>query len=172
MRFNGDLPSCGQVEAARDDLQPQQLLYMLKDFVKQDKTLDDDPFYIEALKATSAAAAKAENAEANAEVLRAEKLAARKKAENAAAAAVAAKKKPCAENASTGVFPTITNPFSDATASQTLSRTFSEVTTSDGAQRSHPDAVSVTAATGTTTPFIGELGGIVMGVRPRSEKNR
>lgn len=147
---------------------------MLKDFVKQDKTLDDDPFYIEALKATSAAAAKTESAEANAEVLRAEKLAARKKAENAAAAAaVAAKKSSSAENASTGTGLTVTNPFSEGTTSQTLPRTFSEVTTSGGAQRSQPDAVvSVTAATGTTTPFIGELGGVVMGVHPRSEKNK
>lgn len=146
---------------------------MLKDFVKQDKTLDDDPFYIEALKATSDAAAKTESAEANAEVIRAEKLAARKKAENAAAAAIAAKKNPSVENVSTGAGLTVTNPFSEATTSQTLPRMFSEVTTSAGAQRSHPDAVvSVASATGTTTPFIGELGGVVMGVRPRSEKNK
>lgn len=112
-----------QKEAAKADPEPQQVMEILRQFMKQDKTLEDDPFYAVAYKATSAAASNAAKvaavaqATAIAEADRAARAAeARKKAaETAAMAAAEAKKHAAAAAAATAAASA-----ASATTSQTM----------------------------------------------------
>ncbi|CAM9482414.1 unnamed protein product [Scytosiphon promiscuus] len=81
-----------KAEAAKANPEPQQVLDLLKHFMKQDKTLEEDPFYSVAFKATCTAAAKAAAKTAAAAARSAAVAQARKKAaeDAVASAAVAA----------------------------------------------------------------------------------
>eukprot|EP00903_Cladosiphon_okamuranus_P019992 g18367.t1 len=73
-------------EAAKSDRDPEQVQEILRQFMKQDKSLEEDPFYRVAYKATCAATAKTAAAARAASLAQAKK----KAAEDAAAAAAAA----------------------------------------------------------------------------------
>lgn len=117
-----------QKEAAKADPEPQQVMEILRQFMKQDKTLEDDPFYAVAYKATSAAASNAAKvaavaqATAIAEADRAARAAeAGKKAAETAAMAAAEAKKHAAAAAATAAA---------SAASATMSQTMASAKTS------------------------------------------
>ncbi|CAN0244396.1 unnamed protein product [Pylaiella littoralis] len=79
-----------KAEAAKSDPEPQQVLEILRQFMKQDKSLEEDPFYSVAYKATCTAATKAAKAAAASARAAAIALARKKAAEDAVAAAAVA----------------------------------------------------------------------------------
>ncbi|CAN0023334.1 unnamed protein product, partial [Ectocarpus sp. 8 AP-2014] len=79
-----------KAEAAKADPEPQQVLEILQHLMKQDKSLEEDPFYSVAYKATCTAATKAAKAAAAAARATAAAQARKKAAENAVAVAASA----------------------------------------------------------------------------------
>ena len=165
---------------------------MLRDFMKHDKSLDDDPFYSLAIKATTEAASKATQAAEAAEGERAAKLAARKRSSDAAAAALAAEAKRSAEmvaaaaaTTSAAAIPAVVNVTA---ASNTTTTPIHASTVSFSEAPSHPTPGTFVDACGEATrlpnnpsagtamtpatPFIGELGGVVIGVRAHADEGK
>ncbi|CAN0389182.1 unnamed protein product [Ectocarpus sp. 12 AP-2014] len=79
-----------KAEAAKADPEPQQVVEILQHLMKQDKSLEEDPFYSVAYKATCTAATKAAKAAAAAARATAAAQARKRAAENAVAVAASA----------------------------------------------------------------------------------